>query len=387
MFSVSRDREAIRRATRIVAAVADGDFEQRIIGVSSDPEVAAMEIAINRLIDRTDAYLRESQTCVEYVRKNKHFRLIPETGMVGSFRNAARAVNTTLYAIKSRHDGFLDLGSRLETQLSEVMGNVSSTISALRGNADALDTTSGQASEQCTTVAAGAEEASTNMQSVAASAEELTSSIEEINRQVVQSAGLADQAVEKSRAMNQTITGLDGVTDRIGDIVKLIQGIADQTNLLALNATIEAARAGEAGRGFAIVAQEVKTLAGQTADATDQISHQISELQGTMSGAVTANTDISSAIEQINAACNAIATAVTQQSAATAEIARNVSEAALGTGDVSNGIGVVQNATQTTRDMVASVMTSTDTLTTQEENLNALRGNIVSFLEDVRRIG
>ncbi|WP_339332797.1 methyl-accepting chemotaxis protein [uncultured Maricaulis sp.] len=387
MFSFSRDREAIRRATRIVAAVADGDFEQRIIGVSSDPEVAAMEIAINRLIDRTDAYLRESQTCVEYVRKNKHFRLIPETGMVGSFRNAARAVNTTLYAIKSRHDGFLDLGSRLETQLSEVMGNVSSTISALRGNADALDTTSGQASEQCTTVAAGAEEASTNMQSVAASAEELTSSIEEINRQVVQSAGLADQAVEKSRAMNQTITGLDGVTDRIGDIVKLIQGIADQTNLLALNATIEAARAGEAGRGFAIVAQEVKTLAGQTADATDQISHQISELQGTMSGAVTANTDISSAIEQINAACNAIATAVTQQSAATAEIARNVSEAALGTGDVSNGIGVVQNATQTTRDMVASVMTSTDTLTTQEENLNALRGNIVSFLEDVRRVG
>ena len=387
MFSFSRDREAIRRATRIVAAVADGDFEQRIIGVSSDPEVAAMEIAINRLIDRTDAYLRESQTCVEYVRKNKHFRLIPETGMVGSFRNAARAVNTTLYAIKSRHDGFLDLGSRLETQLSEVMGNVSSTISALRGNADALDTTSGQASEQCTTVAAGAEEASINMQSVAASAEELTSSIEEINRQVVQSAGLADQAVEKSRAMNQTITGLDGVTDRIGDIVKLIQGIADQTNLLALNATIEAARAGEAGRGFAIVAQEVKTLAGQTADATDQISHQISELQGTMSGAVTANTDISSAIEQINAACNAIATAVTQQSAATAEIARNVSEAALGTGDVSNGIGVVQNATQTTRDMVASVMTSTDTLTTQEENLNALRGNIVSFLEDVRRVG
>ena len=387
MFSFSRDREAIRRATRIVAAVADGDFEQRIIGVSSDPEVAAMEIAINRLIDRTDAYLRESQTCVEYVRKNKHFRLIPETGMVGSFRNAARAVNTTLYAIKSRHDGFLDLGSRLETQLSEVMGNVSSTISALRGNADALDTTSGQASEQCTTVAAGAEEASTNMQSVAASAEELTSSIEEINRQVVQSAGLADQAVEKSRAMNQTITGLDGVTDRIGDIVKLIQGIADQTNLLALNATIEAARAGEAGRGFAIVAQEVKTLAGQTADATDQISHQISELQGTMSGAVTANTDISSAIEQINAACNAIATAVTQQSAATAEIARNVSEAALGTGDVSNGIGVVQNATQTTRDMVASVTTSTDTLTTQEENLNALRGNIVSFLEDVRRVG
>ncbi|MDF1768496.1 methyl-accepting chemotaxis protein [Maricaulis sp.] len=387
MFNASKDRDAIRRAAGIVGAVADGDFEQRIIGVSSDPEVAEMENAINRLIDRTDAYLRESQTCVEYVRKNKHFRLIPETGMVGSFKAAARAVNTTLYSIKDRHEGFLDLGSKLESQLSEVMGKVSETISALRGNAASLDDTSGQASEQCTTVAAGAEEASANMQSVAASAEELTSSIEEINRQVVQSAGLADTAVDKSRAMSETITGLNGSTSRIGDIVKLIQGIADQTNLLALNATIEAARAGEAGRGFAIVAQEVKTLAGQTAEATDQIGQQIGELQGSMTGAVSANTDISDAIEQINASCNAIATAVTEQSAATAEIARNVSEAALGTGDVSNGIGIVQNATLSTRNMVESVVGSTEILSQQEANLTELRENIVGFLEDVRRVG
>ncbi|WP_291844826.1 methyl-accepting chemotaxis protein [Maricaulis sp.] len=387
MFSRSNDRDAIRRAARIVRAVAEGDFEQRIVGVSSDQEVAEMEIAINLLIDRTDSYLRESQTCVEYVRKNKHFRLIPETGMVGSYRSAARAVNNTLHAIKARHDGFLSLGSQLETQLSEVMGKVSETISTLRSNADTLDATSGKASEQCTTVAAGAEEASANMQSVAASAEELTSSIEEINRQVVQSAGLADTAVDKSRAMSETISGLNGSTSRIGDIVKLIQGIADQTNLLALNATIEAARAGEAGRGFAIVAQEVKTLAGQTAQATDQISHQISELQGSMSGAVSANTDISDAIEQINASCNAIATAVTEQSAATAEIARNVTEAAVGTGDVSSGIGVVQSATQGTRDMAESVVNSTETLSQQEANLTQLRESIVGFLEDVRRVG
>ena len=387
MFAKSKDRDAIRRAARIVKAVAEGDFEQRIIGVSSDPEVAEMEIAINLLIDRTDAYLRESQTCVEYVRKNKHFRLIPETGMVGSYRAAARAVNTTLHAIKERHDGFLALGGQLETQLSDVMGKVSETIAALRGNADSLDDTSGKASEQCTTVAAGAEEASANMQSVAASAEELTSSIEEINRQVVQSVGLADIAVDKSRAMSETISGLNGSTSRIGDIVKLIQGIADQTNLLALNATIEAARAGEAGRGFAIVAQEVKTLAGQTAEATDQIGQQIADLQGSMSGAVSANTDISDAIEQINATGNAIATAVTQQSAATAEIARNVSEAALGTSDVSNGIGIVQTATQSTRDMVESVVGSTEILSQQEANLTRLRENIVGFLEDVRRVG
>ena len=187
--------------------------------------------------------------------------------------------------------------------------------------------------------------------------------------------------------MNATINGLNGVTARIGDVVKLIQAIADQTNLLALNATIEAARAGEAGKGFAIVAQEVKTLAGQTAQATEEISGQISELQATMSGAVNANDSISTAIEDINTACNAIAAAVTEQSAATGEIARNVNEAAEGTGEVSSGISIVQQATQSTQDSVGRVVSSTDILLKQEQSLNGLRANISDFLADLRKVG
>jgi len=384
---MNKDRQAIRRAARIVRAVAEGDFEQRIIGVSSDPEVAEMELAINLLIDRTDAYLRESQTCVEYVRKNKHYRLIPETGMVGSFRNAARAVNTTLYGIKTRHESFIDLAANLESQLAEVMDRVTETIGSLRDTADMLHSRSSDASERCTSAAAGAEQASANMQSVAASAEELTSSIAEINRQVVGSADLASGAVEKSRAMNGTIEGLSGVTGRIGEVVRLIDAIAEQTNLLALNATIEAARAGEAGKGFAIVAQEVKTLAGQTAQATEDIGRQIDDLNRTMSGAVDANRTISTAIEDINTAFNAIAAAVTEQSAATGEIARNVGEAATGTDEVSSGIGVVHQATQSTQQSVESVITSTDILLNQGKNLETLRSNITGFLADLRKVG
>lgn len=384
---VTKERKAVRRAAEIVRAVAEGDFEKRIIGVSDDPEIAEMELAINLLIDRTDAYLRESQTCVEYVRKNKHFRLIPETGMVGSFRNAAQAVNTTLYGIKSRHESFIELAGKLEAQLADVMDKVSDTIGSLRETADQLYARSSDASERCTSAAAGAEQASTNMQSIAASAEELTSSISEINRQVVSSADLAAGAVEKSRAMNATIEGLTGVTGKIGDVVRLIEAIADQTNLLALNATIEAARAGEAGKGFAIVAQEVKTLAGQTAQATDDIGHQIQDLQRTMTGAVSANSVISSAIEDINTACNAIAAAVTEQSAATSEIARNVNEAAAGTGEVSSGIGVVHSATESTQASVETVISSTDILLRQERSLNTLRDNISSFLVDLRKVG
>lgn len=345
MFN-TKDRQAIRRATEIVEAVANGDFEKRIIGVSSDPEVAAMELAINRLIDRTDAYLRESQTCVEYVRRNQHFRLIPETGMVGAFKNAARAVNTTLYGIKEKHDGCIDLAADLEAQLSEVMTNVTEAIGTLRTTADSLETNAANASERCVGAAAGAEEASVNMQSVAASAEELTSSISEINRQVVGSADLANGAVEKSRAMNATINGLNGVTARIGDVVKLIQAIADQTNLLALNATIEAARAGEAGKGFAVVASEVKGLANQASSATDDISSQVAGVQAATRHAAEAIASIRATISEVESVSSAVAAAVEEQTAVTADMSANMQDVAQGVTDISEAIQRIDAATR-----------------------------------------
>jgi methyl-accepting chemotaxis protein len=381
------DRKAIRRAGQILRAVANGDFEQRIINVSSDPEIAEMELSANLLIDRADAYLRESHACFDYVRQNKHFRVISETGMVGSFRNAARAVNAAIGAIKLRHDGSVNLASRLEQELGEVLAGVSATIEELKTATTSLNDTADAANQRCINASAGAEQASTNMQSVAAAAEELTSSIGEINRQVVNSATLASGAVEKSGAMSLQIGGLSDISKNIGDVVKLINDIAEQTNLLALNATIEAARAGEAGRGFAIVAQEVKVLAGQTAQATESISAQINNLQTSTAEAVSANANINSAIEEINVSCNAIAASVTEQSSATSEIARSVDEAAQGTRSVSGGISGVQSATDRTRETVNDVLRSTDVLTQQEGNLNDLRGNIVGFLQELRRVG
>lgn len=383
----SKHRNAILRAGEIVRAVANGDFEKRIIGISDDPEIAEMENAINLLIDRTDAYIRESQASFDYVRQNKHFRLIAETGMVGAYRSAARGVNTTLWAIKVRHEGFLELATQLEEQLTDVMASVSDTVSDLREHARDVNLNSEAANSQCATVAAGAEEASANMQAVAASAEELTSSISEIDRQVINSADIATQAVDRASAMNKTITSLSGASSKITEVVKLINEIAEQTNLLALNATIEAARAGEAGKGFAIVAQEVKTLAGQTASATESIREQIAELQARTGSAVDANSEISAAIEDIHATCNAIATAVTEQSAATGEIARSVEEAATGTSDVSRSISVVQAATGRTQVTATDLVDSSESLVEREQQLMKLRGDITDFLEDLRRTG
>lgn len=381
------DRKAIQRAGKIVRAVANGDFEQRIINISSDPEIAEMELAINLLIDRSDAYLRESHACFDYVRQNKHFREISEIGMVGSFRTAARAVNAAIGSIRERHHASIDLATSLEAELSNVVEGVSSTVEQLKAATTTLNGASDSANQRCISASAGAEEASTNMQSVAAAAEELTSSIGEINRQVVNSAKLASDAVEKSTAMSTQIESLSTVSRTIGEVVKLINDIAEQTNLLALNATIEAARAGEAGRGFAIVAQEVKVLAGQTAQATESISKQIGNLQSSTAEAVTANATINAAIEDINVACNAIAASVTEQSSATGEIARSVDEAAQGTREVSGGLSGVQTATDETRQTVGNVVHSAEILTKQEASLNDLRRNIVGFLGELRRVG
>ncbi|WP_417493351.1 methyl-accepting chemotaxis protein [Maricaulis sp.] len=383
----SNDRKAIRRAGQIVRAVANGDFEQRITHISSDPEIAEMELAINLLIDRADAYLRESHACFDYVRQNKHFRLISETGMVGGFRNAAQSINATILSIKARHEGAVDLATRLEAELGDVVSGVSTTIENLNDATAGLNTITDTANQKCINVSAGAEQASTNMQSVAAAAEELTSSIGEIDRQTANSTDLAAAAVEKSHSMNAQIENLSAVSRNIGEVVNLINAIAEQTNLLALNATIEAARAGDAGRGFAIVAQEVKTLAGQTARATENISAQINALQTSTVEAVSANATISSAIEDINAACSAIAASVTQQSSATNEIARSVDEAAQGTRSVSSGISAVQMATDQTRDTVSTVVQSSNVLAEQEGNLINLRTNIVDFLGELRRVG
>jgi len=203
-----------------------------------------------------------------------------------------------------------------------------------------------QASEQATSAAGASTQTSSNVQAVASGAEELAHSVAEISRQVVHALEITNEAVTQADHTNSTITTLLAATQKIGEVVDLINSIAAQTNLLALNATIEAARAGEAGRGFAVVASEVKNLATQTSKATDEIGAQIAEVQSTTKEAVGAISGISQTIARINEISTNIATAVEEQEAVTRDMSANMQVAAAGVETITRGMNEIAMATR-----------------------------------------
>ena len=273
------------------------------------------------------------------------------------------------------------LADEFESSVKGVVQTVSSASTELQSTAQSMSTTAEETQRQATAVAAASEQASTNVQTVASAAEELSSSIAEIGRQVAESTRIAGQAVEDAGQTNAKVQTLAEAAQKIGEVVKLINDIAGQTNLLALNATIEAARAGEAGKGFAVVASEVKSLAMQTAKATEEIGTQIAAIQGATGEAVTAIKQIGGTIGRVSEIATTIAAAVEEQGAATQEIARNVQQASRGTTEVSSNIAGVTQAAGETGAASAQVLSSSGDLAKQGE---ALRHQVDSFIARVR---
>ncbi|WP_436642830.1 methyl-accepting chemotaxis protein [Microbaculum sp. FT89] len=266
------------------------------------------------------------------------------------------------------------------SDVTEALQAVSANMDQMRETAQVLTGIAGSTAGRASSVSSASAEASSNVQTVAAAAEELASSITEIGRQISETNSTVHQATEAARRSNDQISGLASAAQRIGDVVGLISDIAEQTNLLALNATIEAARAGEAGRGFAVVASEVKTLAGQTAKATEDISEQITAIQQSTGDAVTAIQAIAKTIEEVNDHASAIAAAIEEQGSATAEISRNVAVAASGTQAVVENVAGLDAAAGETSQSAAQVETVTSSAVAETERL---RQSIDRFLADV----
>ncbi|MGD9637660.1 MAG: methyl-accepting chemotaxis protein [Alphaproteobacteria bacterium] len=284
-------------------------------------------------------------------------------------------------AAKEKKEMMHKMADDFEKAVMGIVDAVSAAATEMNSTAENMSAISEETAQQATAVAAASEQAAANVQTVAAAAEELSNSIAEISRQVTEESAIARQAVEEVHTTNAVVGGLVQSAQRISEVVELITDIANQTNLLALNATIEAARAGDAGKGFAVVASEVKNLANQTARATEDISNQISDVQGKTNQAVSAITNIGSVIDKIDEISAAIASAVEQQGAATSEISRNVEQASQGTAEVSNNIVGVTQAAGEAGSAANQVLTASKELA-QKSVL--LRDEVKNFIVKIR---
>jgi methyl-accepting chemotaxis protein len=292
----------------------------------------------------------------------------------------AELQRTTMAEHESRRAKVEAAIASFRERVESVLKAVGHDVGAMKGTASGLLASSDQTSQRAQGAVQASNKASLNVDTAAAAAAELSSSIGEISRQLTRTTEVVRTAVDEADATNEQIAGLAEAAQKIGDVVNLIGDIAGQTNLLALNATIEAARAGEAGRGFAVVASEVKSLAVQTAKATEEITGQIQAVQTSSTAAVEAIGSIGARMREISDYTSGVAASVEEQNAATSEISANVASAAKGSSVVVTVLGEVAGAATDTRSSAQTVLTAAQSV---ESAVGHLRDEVESFLGKV----
>ena len=295
-------------------------------------------------------------------------------------QHLAERQRSSMQELESRRGMIEDAIAGFRERVESVLNSVSDAGQAMQSTAIGLLGSSEQASQRAESAVRASSEASANVATAATATTELSASVAEIGHQLTRTSEVVRVSVNEAESTNQQIAGLAEAAQKIGDVVKLIRDIAGQTNLLALNATIEAARAGEAGRGFAVVASEVKSLAVQTAKATEEIASQILAVQGSTTTAVDAIRNIAGRMKEISSYTSAVAASVEQQNGATGEISENVAGAARGTDMVVAVLGDVAGAATATRHSAETVLSASRSV---ESAVAKLRGEVETFLGKV----
>jgi methyl-accepting chemotaxis protein len=312
-------------------------------------------------------------------------RAMPQGGWVGSHeditdRREAERERAAMSQQQEQRTRIEQAITAFRKRVEEHLHMVTQGAGAMRSTAATLLSNSALTSQSAESAVSASNEASGNVETAAIAADQLSGSIGDIGRQLDATTSVVRKAVGEAGDTNREIGALAQAAQKIGDVIKLIRNIAGQTNLLALNATIEAARAGEAGKGFAVVASEVKSLAVQTAKATEDIAALITSVQGATGGAVEAIGRIAGRMQEIDGYAAAVSSAVIQQSAATSEISQNVASASEGAKLVVSVLDDVANAATETRQSAESVLTASQAV---EAAAAELRHEVEDFLARV----
>lgn len=389
-LDAAKDYGASLRQTALNALIWQILFLAAAIGLAVVSMMAVGRRVINPLHSIRDAMLKVAggDLTVDVPFTERRDEIGALAGALGTFKQNAVEKERIEGEQRERNSRGASRQQAIESHIAAFEHQVGEALDALAGASDQMSQTSenmsaisGQTTSQVQMAARASGDASANVQSVAAASEELSASINDISRQVTHAANIASRAVDQARQTDDTVQGLSESASRIGDVVKLINEIAGQTNLLALNATIEAARAGEAGRGFAVVASEVKSLASQTAKATEEISQQITAVQNVAQDAMEAIKGIGGTIAEVSEVATAIAAAVEEQGAATKEITRNTQQAARGTQEVTDNIAGVSEGADATGASAENVKLAAEELGVQAQQL---RGQVNDFLGKIR---
>jgi methyl-accepting chemotaxis protein len=384
------DDELARTLTAIAEiceAAARGDIEVRLGNIGDDELAVRVRSALNRLLDTTDAFVREASASLEYAARGQFFRRFLVRGMSGTFAAGANIINEATAAmaqtdlqLRTEREARGELAAEFESVVLSLSEQVAAAATEMDATSSTLSGSTDNAVALTASVAEGSRLASDAVTSVASAVEELAATVASIETQAQASSVAGKSAVEEGDVVLRTVHDLAERSRHIDSVVTLINQVASQTRLLALNATIEAARAGEMGKGFSVVASEVKSLAAQTSTATDEIGAQITAIQTTIADVVSRIDGMTGTIREVEDRSTSIANAVREQRAATDEMSKNINDAARGVEEVSHSLGEVEETNRTTSLAARDMHSATVELSELAANL---RSEVDRFLRNL----